>query len=130
MKKLFFIALVAILACGQATAQSIKGLWISQENDPETSITMVEFGTKNVLKFASVNMADKSGDKFDATYIYNQQKKTITFVISSKTKKTFKVRWLSKNVLVLTNKDGGLKLARAGTDEDITTKNLPSKDGQ
>lgn len=127
MKKLFFIALAAILACGQATAQSIRGLWVSQENEPETSITIVQFGAKNVLDFASVDMANKDNSgKFTANYLYNPQKKTVVFIISAKTRQTFKITWLNKDAFILTNKDGGLKLAREGTEEDITTKNLPS----
>lgn len=126
MKKLFFIAILAIVTCGQATAQSIKGLWISQENDPETSITIIEFRANNMLSFASCNLADKTGSKFEAKYIYGPQKKTLVLILSPKSKEFFKIKWLSKNVFIMTSKDGGLKLARQGTEEDITSKNLPS----
>jgi len=125
MKKLFFIALAVIFSCGQMSAQSIKDLWVSQDNSPESQFFTFEFKAKNVLEFTAFNTVTKKAVPISIKYIYNPQTKIVTFSPGTKNKQIFKVQWINKDKFILGNKKGGFMLARNGTDEDITSKNLP-----
>ena len=125
MKKLFFIALVVIFSCGQISAQSIKDLWVSQDNSPESQFFTFEFKAKNVLVFTVFNTVTKKAVPQKTNYFYNPQTKIVTVNPGTKNKQIFKVEWVNKDKFILGNKKGGFMLARNGTDEDVTSKNLP-----
>ena len=127
MKKVFFIAIMALLACTQATAQNLRGIWISQ-GDNEGKILMFEFKAANVLEFTGMNLNEKKGGTVFFKYNYNSKKKIITAYPSSKDYGLgtiiYKIKWLKKNKIILTVKDTSLFFARLGTSDDLTSKKL------
>lgn len=133
MKKLFFIAIITVLACVQVNAQGIKDLWVSQDN-VKGVIALFEFKLNNIVEFTAIDLNKNQCGEFKAKYAYNLKRKT--FLMSPISKKDsfiptlYKIKWINKNKMIVTSKAGSLTLARQGTEEDLTTKQLKAEAGE